>query len=70
MSESIDVNKIKGFDRLSDKAKKLFLSTYKSHRKMTTHYGQAIKVTEERKRLKIEFDRGDCFYYYPDGTWG
>lgn len=70
MNEVIDFESIKGIQKLSKKARALFESIYTTHRSGFKAYGKAVKVTEERNRLKVSFETGEYLYYYPDGTWG
>ena len=68
--EPLAVESIDGYSSLSEYGKKLFKSTYTRHIRGGCSYGCAIKVKEERKRLRVDFENGEYLYYYPNGTWG
>lgn len=60
------VEAIIGFNKLSDPAKKLFISTYENHKKSGWI---PKKVEEHRNYLRVDFTNGEWLHYYPNGTW-
>lgn len=68
----IDFNKVKGFDKLSDRAKELFQILYKKH---NAAQGLDYKirwipksVKEHKTHLEVHFT-GEWLHYMPNGEW-
>lgn len=69
----IDFNKVKGYEKLSERAKILFERVYKSH---NAAQGLDYKknwipqsVKEHKTYLEVRFKGGEWLHYMPDGTW-
>ena len=69
----IEFNKIKGFNKLPDRAKKLFITIYKKH-----NGAQGIdykikwipkKVIEHKDHLEVHFNNKDWLHWVPNGEW-
>lgn len=65
----MDLNSIKGFDKLSEAAKALFIRVYAKHRRSIESVLIATKVVEHKKYLEVHFSDGSWLHYSPDGTW-
>lgn len=69
----IDFEKVKGFSKLSDPAKELFISTYKTHNSgQGTDYKEdwkPVKVKEHKTHLEVHFKNKQWLHYMPNGTW-
>ncbi|BEP28791.1 hypothetical protein [Helicovermis profundi] len=76
MNNYIEINfeELKGFNKLSKNAKKLFILIYK---KQNSNFGIdeksnwiPKKVKEYRSYLRVDFSNGEWLHYYANGTWG
>lgn len=69
-----DIEKAKGYSKLTDSAKKFFKMMYNRHMKACAEELKTkwvpVKVTEHKGHLKVYMKSGDWFHYYVDGTWG
>ncbi|WP_083273308.1 hypothetical protein [Geosporobacter ferrireducens] len=69
----INLNEVKGYDKLSESAKKLFGEVYKRHN--TWHELACredwvpVQVQECKHHLKVIFKNGEWLHYLPNGTW-
>lgn len=70
----IDFSKVKGYNKLSDKSKRLFEEIYKRHNSVVGNYYkedyQPIRVKEYKNFIEVHFKNGDWLHYYNNGTWG
>lgn len=70
----IDFAKVKGYNKLSDQAKVLFVETYRTHNSgQGLEYKEdwePIKVKEHLSYLEVHFKNGEWLHYYINGTWG
>jgi hypothetical protein len=69
----IDFNKVKGFEKLSESAKKLFQHMYKRH---NAAQGLDYKirwlpksVKEHKDHLEVHFSGKDWLHWRPNGEW-
>lgn len=69
----IDFEKVKGYSKLSDAAKRLFQIVYKKHNSAQgVEYKEdwkPVKVKEHRKYLEVHFKNRQWLHYTPKGTW-
>lgn len=70
---TIDFNEVKGFEKLSDPAKRIFQSMYKSH---NAAQGLEYKicwipksVKEHKTHLEVHFTGKDWLHWLPNGEW-
>ncbi len=70
---SIDFNKVKGFNKLSDSAKEVFMRVYKCHNSCQgAKYKEdciPVKVKEHKSYIEVHFKNGEWLHYSPTGTW-
>ncbi|GEM_PF-2028263 len=69
----IDFNKVKGYDKLSETAKKLFQRMYKRHN-ACQGLDYKIKwipksVIEHKTHLEVHFTGKDWLHWCPNGEW-
>lgn len=68
------IEQTKGYEKLSDAAKKFFKMMYDKHMKVCGSELKdkwvPVKVTEHKGHLKVYMKNGDWFHYYVNGTWG
>ena len=69
----INFNKVKGYDKLSEPAKKLFERVYKNH---NSAQGLDYKirwipksVKEHKTHLEVHFTGKDWLHWLPNGEW-
>jgi len=69
----IDFNKVKGFEKLSEPANKLFKSMYKRHNAaqgLDYKISRIPKLVKEHKdRLEVHFTGKDWLHWLPNGEW-
>lgn len=69
----IDFQKVKGFSKLSEDAKKLFIATYQKHNDCFGFDNKEdwvpVKVVEHKKYLEVHFKNGNWLHYTVHGTW-
>ncbi|MEY8416343.1 hypothetical protein AAK964_08575 [Tissierella praeacuta] len=70
----IDFNKVKGYNKLSEGAKKFFEMMYKKHNSVHgLDYKKnwlPSKVKEHKTYIEVHFNNGEWLHYYSNGTWG
>ena len=70
----IDFAKVKGYNKMSEAAKKHFERVYKEHNSIVGNYYKEdyrpIKVKEHKNWIEVHFKNGDWLHYYINGTWG
>lgn len=69
----IDFNKVKGYNKLSEPAQKLFQRMYKRHNEAQ---GLDYKINwipksvkEHKTHLEVHFSNKDWLHYMPNGEW-
>lgn len=74
MHIEIDFEKVNGFMKLSEPAKKLLKSVYVKHNSgQGTEYKEGWtpkKVKEHKSYIEVYFNNGEWLHYYINGTWG
>lgn len=69
----IDFNKVAGYKKLSEPAKRIFESVYKAHNSQQgaeyKKYWVPVKVKEYKTHLIVHFANGEWQHYAPNGTW-
>lgn len=69
----MDLNNIKGFNKLTEQAKAVFIRVYANHRSAVGNEYKdgwtAIAVKERRKGVEVIFKNGEWLHYTPNGTW-
>ncbi len=62
---------IKGYDKLSDGAKKIFDKVYFCHQNAVGDKAAwaAIRVKVHRYHLEVHFENGEWLHYAPNGSW-
>lgn len=69
----IDFSKVKGYNQMSEAAKKHFERVYKAHNSIVgDEYKEdwkPIKVKEHENFIEVHFKNGDWLHYYSNGTW-
>lgn len=70
----IDFSKVKGYNQMSEKAKKHFERVYKAHNSIVGNEykedWEPIKVKEHENFIEVHFKNGEWLHYYSNGTWG
>lgn len=69
--ESKNGKEIKGYDKLSSVAKRVFLSVYRRHHNAAENFDpwMATEVKEHKDHIEVHFKNGEWLHYMPDGTW-
>ena len=67
----MDLNNIKGFDKLSEVSKAVFIRVYAKHRAAIEDKSDwtAIRVKERLTNVEVHFKNGSWLHYCPDGSW-
>lgn len=65
----MNLNNIKGFDKLSEPAKAAFIRVYAKHKNAVESDLIATKVIEHKKYIEVHFADGSWLHYCPDGSW-
>lgn len=67
----MNVNNIKGFNKLSELAKSVFIRVYAKHRNGVEDREDwtAIRVKERKDHVEVHFKNKVYLKYYPNGSW-
>lgn len=69
----IDFAKVKGFEKLSEKAKEVFINVYKRHNSSVglsqNHCWVPESVKEHKSYLEVHFFNHEWLHYMPNGEW-
>lgn len=68
----INFHDIEGYSNLSNQAKELFETTYRTHNSGLEYKQQwiPIEVSEYKGYLKVTFNNGQWLHFYNNGEWG
>ncbi|MDR7870344.1 MAG: hypothetical protein RIN55_05760 [Tissierellaceae bacterium] len=67
----MSINNIKGFNKLSELAKSVFIWVYAKHINAVEDKDEwtAVRVKERKDHIEVHFKNGNWLKFYTDGTW-